>query len=467
MFQNGQILNDTYEIEGQIGSGGTSTVFRAKHIRLQKEVVIKQIDTDVKTFGQSRAEVDILKSLSHRYLPQVYDYFECDGEIYTVIDYIQGINLQQYIEAGNVPTTKQLISWMRQLCEALEYLHDQKPPIIHSDIKPANVMLKANGEVCLIDFNVSLAGVNGFEMSGFTRNYGSPEQYQYAMSGGKANVKIDKRTDIYSLGATFYFLMARTAPICIPEELISIQDYELPYPESLVDIVDKMMSPRKEQRFNGAQKIIPALNGLMKQDKRWKRFKFVLGIGRFLEAVLLLCGLLVFFYGFSLMQVDAFYEKSMSFVTQVRQNDIPTREVIESGEELMNSFSGKIALYRKEHDYSAFYECIADAENQAGDYELADVYYHYALEFERLESYSHYVNVLIDRGDYQRAKEYLSQAINKGMELGESCYIRGVLKERSGDWDGALMEYKKALMVETDTDRSQKIEAAIERLVSE
>ncbi len=464
MFEVGQILNDTYEVVGQIGSGGMSTVFRAKHIRLQKDVVIKQIDADVKDFGQTRAEVDILKSLSHRNLPQVYDYFECDGEIYTVIDFIHGINLQEFIENGNVPTTSQLVSWMKQLCDALDYLHEQEPPIIHSDIKPANVMLKENGEVCLIDFNVSLAGA-GIEMSGFTKNYGSPEQYNLATQGADSGIVIDKRTDIYSLGATFYYLMVRTAPTCIAEDLVSIQEYELPYPESLVDIIDKMMSEKKERRFSSAKKVMLAVNKLMLQDKRWKKLKILLGLGRFVAAIIFACGLLMVFYGTSLSQLDAFEGKYLAFVEHAESGTVSNEELLEEGNQLRTSFSGRMALYRNEYDYSLFYLYMAEAEAAAGNTETAEDYYLKSLSYGNVECYRQYIIVLIERADLDGAKTYLNEGIQLEMGLEDSCYLRGRLKEADGDNEAAYMEYKKALLSETDAERKAEIEAAINRVM--
>ena len=97
-----------------------------------------------------------------------------------------------------------------QLCSALQYLHEQIPPIIHGDIKPANIMLTPKGDICLIDFNISFF-MNSGTVLGYTDGYTSPEQYQRVRNikeGIRENfVKIDERADLYSLGQRCIILL--------------------------------------------------------------------------------------------------------------------------------------------------------------------------------------------------------------------------------------------------------------------
>ena len=170
MLTTGDMINETYMIDSEIGSGALGVVYRAYHVRLQKYVVLKKIKVDKMSYSRFRIEVDTLKQLRHAYLPNVYDYIESDGNIYTVMDYISGYDLKAYMESGTRFTEQELIKWLRQLCSVLSYLHSQNPPIIHSDIKPDNILIDENGNVCLIDFNI--AGGQGL-----TKEYASPEQY--------------------------------------------------------------------------------------------------------------------------------------------------------------------------------------------------------------------------------------------------------------------------------------------------
>lgn len=173
-----QELIYTYDIDRAIGSGGGGVVYLATHKRLQKKVVLKKIRTEVQNFVDCRREVDILKNLRHSYLPQVIDFIECsDGSIFTVMDYINGRSLQDMLDSGYKFSENEVTKYCSQLTEAVSYLHKQTPPIIHGDIKPDNIMVTPEGNICLIDFNISgmLEG-NGLKSSGYTPGYASPEQ---------------------------------------------------------------------------------------------------------------------------------------------------------------------------------------------------------------------------------------------------------------------------------------------------
>ena len=134
MFSKGDVLNNTYQIVDEIGAGGTGVIYLVYHLRLQKYVVIKRIKDNYIGKINARVEVDMLKQLHHKGLPQVYDFIEAEnGAIYTVIDYIDGMDLAEYLKQGYYFTEEQLIYYLIQLLDVLTYLHGQNPPIIHSD----------------------------------------------------------------------------------------------------------------------------------------------------------------------------------------------------------------------------------------------------------------------------------------------------------------------------------------------
>jgi len=175
-----QIIAGIYELEKEIGSGGGGIVYIGRHMRLEKKVVLKADKRRLSTGVEKlRREVDLLKGLSHTYIPQVYDFVQEDDTVYTVMDYIEGESLDKLLARGEIITQPQVIGWACQLLEALKYLHSQEPHgILHGDIKPANIMLRPNGDICLIDYNIALAlGENGAVKVGFSRGYASPEHY--------------------------------------------------------------------------------------------------------------------------------------------------------------------------------------------------------------------------------------------------------------------------------------------------
>ena len=178
-----------YEVIEKIGTGGLGSVYLARHKNLNTKVVLKAEKLKKKINEvQLRREVDILKTLKSPYIPVVYDYFVQGDTAYTVMEYIEGETLEEYLERGESYRQPQIIKWAIQILEALRYLHSPThgdPPrgYIHSDIKPANIMIRPNGEISLIDFNVSLA-IGEESTIGLTRGYASPEHYGYVYTDG-------------------------------------------------------------------------------------------------------------------------------------------------------------------------------------------------------------------------------------------------------------------------------------------
>ena len=172
-------LTREYDIYEQIGAGGGGVVYRAYHRSMRKDVVLKRITAEGISAQEYRTEVDILKNLHHPYLPQVINFIESPEGIYTVMDFIPGKSFRQMMNEGHKFTEKEVLKYTRQLCEALDYLHSQNPPIVHGDIKPDNIMVTPEGNVCLIDFNISgiLEG-KGAQAFGYTPGFSSPEQVE-------------------------------------------------------------------------------------------------------------------------------------------------------------------------------------------------------------------------------------------------------------------------------------------------
>ena len=185
-MDGGRLYEDTYQLIKKIGEGSKGIVYLAKHIRLDRDVVLK-VESKDNPLQASGREVDVLKLLKHRYIPNVYDCFCEPDRTVTVMDYIQGESFDKIVGRGETFTQAQVIKWARQLLEALDYLHSPThgdPPrgFVHSDIKPANIMRLPNGDICLIDFNISLA-LGDERVTGYTPAYASPEHFGLDFSG--------------------------------------------------------------------------------------------------------------------------------------------------------------------------------------------------------------------------------------------------------------------------------------------
>lgn len=177
MSDRKQSFLETYEIREQLGAGSGGTVIKAYHKNLQKEVVLKKMHERAAEVLNKRSETDTLKNLRHPYIPQVLDFIELDDGIYTVMDYVPGTSFKQLLDSGRKFSQKEALKYARQLFEVLAYIHSRKPKVIHGDIKPDNLMLTPEDNICLIDFNISgIAGKNGAVIDGYTKYYSSPEQ---------------------------------------------------------------------------------------------------------------------------------------------------------------------------------------------------------------------------------------------------------------------------------------------------
>lgn len=222
MLQIGSIVDGKYKVLNKVGQGGMSVVYLALNEKANKTWAIKEVRKDgVQDFTTVKqgliAETNILKNLNHKYLPSIVDVID-DGDTFLIVmDYIQGKSLkevlQNNIEQEGFPIpVEEVISWSKQLCDVLYYLHTRPDPIIYRDMKPANVMLKPDGEISLIDFGTARVFKTGNSEDTTclgTPGYAAPEQY-----GGKGQSA--PQTDIYCLGATMHHLITGRNPSATP-----------------------------------------------------------------------------------------------------------------------------------------------------------------------------------------------------------------------------------------------------------
>ncbi len=217
MLATGAVLDDRYQIEGMLGEGGMGCVYLATHLRLKKRFAVKsllQLSQDPREqsqyLEQFEAEAQILASLSHPSLAQVSDFFEMNGVHYLVMEYIDGKTLTKVVELAPRPISqRRVLQWADELLNVLEYLHDQKPPVIVRDLKPDNVMLSREGGLKLIDFGIAKHLKPGKQTREIVRGMGTAE---YAPLEQYGQGSTDQRSDLYALGATLYFLLTDEPP---------------------------------------------------------------------------------------------------------------------------------------------------------------------------------------------------------------------------------------------------------------
>lgn len=212
----GTVLMERYLIKDVVGLGGMGSVYRAKDLHfpnVEKIVAVKEMinmapdplvrETIVQNFER---EANILVTLSHSSIPQIFDYFTHQDRSYLVIEYVNGRDLEKVLDDSNsFMPEDQVIAWAIELCDVLSYLHNHKPePIIFRDIKPSNIMVNNQNHIVLVDFGIAKTFKTGQKgtMIG-TEGYSPPEQYR-----GEAS----PIADIYALGATLHHLLTRQDP---------------------------------------------------------------------------------------------------------------------------------------------------------------------------------------------------------------------------------------------------------------
>ena len=214
MLEIGSLVDGKYKILSEIGHGGMSVVYMAINEKANKTWAVKEVRKDGKMdFNTVRqglmAEIETLKKLKHPNLPSIVDVIEDDDSFIIVMDYIEGRSLDKIIEENGAQPESYVVEWAKQLCDVFGYLHSRTPAIIYRDMKPANVMLKPDGNIMVIDFGTAKNyEIDLGETTGIgTIGYAAPEQYI-----GSGLGRTDARTDIYCLGITMYHLLTNVDP---------------------------------------------------------------------------------------------------------------------------------------------------------------------------------------------------------------------------------------------------------------
>ena len=208
------VLHRRYQIQRRIGQGGMGAVYLARDIKDQgrlcavKEMSLSMVppEEQPQAVQNFKIEAKILWALNHPNLPALTGFFFQNHRYFLVMEYIDGSTLEELLERNGAPfTERRVLGWARQLCDVLEYLHSQRPPIIFRDFKPGNIMLARNGQIKLIDFGIARffqpTSSQDTQVLG-TPGYAPPEQY------GKSQT--DERSDIYALGMTLFHLLTNT-----------------------------------------------------------------------------------------------------------------------------------------------------------------------------------------------------------------------------------------------------------------
>jgi len=508
----GKVLAKRYTIVEKLGHGGYGDVYRAFDANLQLDVVVKKLKDLTESENGGREEVDVLKQLHQENLPTVFDFFVEDGQAYTVMSLIPGQDLEEVREKYPRFNQKQVLYWAKQLARALAYLHTRKPSIIHSDIKPSNIMLKPDGDVCLIDFNISLAitGDNSYA-TGTSNGFSPPEQYPnfgfYLEETGAQLYNneyddrtsqavtimrntigngIDERSDIYSLGATLYTLITGKKPSSHYWNNESILDKNVNISPGFAHIIDKMMQLDPDDRYQNGVELLDALDNIIELDDRFIELKRKRRGHRaitFLMFVTSAC-LMVSGYFIRKRELDIEYN---SVINEIRDNisngDYDIDNLLDEAQSILpkriDAYEAKIESLYKSGKYN---ECISygtdaidspkyDVVTKDDKDSLGNMFYIVGNAYYENEDYSSAIanfqkaieynatNPLFYRdisiseaknGNTEDAITYLNYAVDHGLEEDSIQMAKGEIEFSKSNYDLAIESFERAFELSTD-----------------
>ncbi len=276
---SGQVVAD-FRLLRRLGEGGMGQVYLGEQLSLKRRVAVKLLRANLANNEVSRkrfkTEAEAVARLTHANIVQVYAVGEQDGHHFMALEYVEGMNLRDYLDRKGPPEVPIALAIMRQIAAALARAAELG--IIHRDIKPENILLTRKVEVKVADFGLSRIVADGqpaqnLTQSGITMGtplYMSPEQVQ-----GKP---LDCRTDIYSFGVTCYHMLAGEPPFVadnsfavavqhVQNEPVPLTSLRPDLPPDLCAMVHKMMAKKPDERYAHARDILKDLKTLSDQLK--------------------------------------------------------------------------------------------------------------------------------------------------------------------------------------------------------
>ena len=449
-------LGEKFVIQGYLGNGGGGVVLKAQDRNNGRDVAIKVLRSTLKSDARKLLEVGVLATLDNEHLPRVYLYDEACGYSYMVMEYIRGKTLRMMMAEGHVFSAEETLSIAKQLAGAVGYLHEQTNQIIHGDIKPDNIIMDSDGKIVLIDLNISGIREDDEDIArtfGFTSGFSAPEQAEAVRNikasmalkknfesvpgtevtvtgtdhlmlnadatGGDPGtvppedleirldrgIPIDSRSDVYSIGATLYYIYFGS---CYEGQ--AFEDDDTGLGRGFGHILQHALEDDPDMRFYDACEMEEALSRVHLSDREYKVSNILFNLGRIFLLLLTVTGVLLIIYG-------------VPMVEREKQADY-------------NSCLDRMGMARDAGDRLSFISPYEDA---------LELFPH------RAEAYCQYASFLYESGDYAGAVEYINKdaltvsSLSPEEYVAELYYVLGNSYYELQDYPNAVIALSEAV----------------------
>jgi eukaryotic-like serine/threonine-protein kinase len=267
----GRQLGD-FRLLRRLGHGAMAEVYLAEQCSLRRQVAFKvlksRLATDPAYVKRFQREAQAAAALVHANIVQIHEVGQLEGIYYIAQEYVQGVNLRQWVGRNGAPDLRLALVIMRQVAAALAKAAQQG--IVHRDIKPENIMITRGGEVKVADFGLARLLSEGVDLTQVGVTLGTPLYMSPEQVEGRS---LDPRSDLYSFGVTCYQMLAGSPPFAgetalsialqhLKKQAEPLENHRPDLPPALCRMVHKMMAKAPEHRYQTAQELLRELRQL-------------------------------------------------------------------------------------------------------------------------------------------------------------------------------------------------------------
>lgn len=256
-----------YSVREKLGEGGLGEVYKVWDPCLKRYYAMKVV------CGDGMAEAVYLSKLNHSMLPDIISAEFENGKTYIIMEYIEGITLTKFLTQKGQLREDIAVEWGIRILEVLCYLHESHPSFLYGDLKPDNIMVRPDGKLKLIDFG-TIMETDDYRVEQNRQRYGTygfapPEYYDLS------NNKTDIRSDIYSFGAVFYYMITGVDLSKPPFEISRMNEFNPCLSDTLRNIIQKCTQTDPDKRYQTCRECIKDMTDYKRADWYLKSCKTI------------------------------------------------------------------------------------------------------------------------------------------------------------------------------------------------